>query len=80
LAAAFFASAYLTYISARRIRISEELAAEREVDLARHLEGETAKDTVVFGSEIGAADDYMMYQALILLKGASVLSAGSNQK
>jgi len=53
---------------------------KREVDLARHLEGETAKDTVVFGSEIGAADDYMMYQALILLKGASVLSAGSNQK
>ena len=34
LAAAFFATAYLTYISARRIRISEELAAEREVDLA----------------------------------------------
>jgi len=34
LAAAFFATAYVTYISARRIRISEELAAEREVDLA----------------------------------------------
>ena len=34
LAAAFFATAYLTYISARRIRLSEELAAEREVDLA----------------------------------------------
>lgn len=34
LSAAFFATAYLTYISARRIRISEELAAEREVDLA----------------------------------------------
>ena len=34
LAAAFFASSYLTYISARRIRISEALAAEREVDLA----------------------------------------------
>ncbi len=34
LAAAFFATAYLTYISARRIRVSEELAAEREVDLA----------------------------------------------
>lgn len=34
LAAAFFATAYLTYTSARRIRISEELAAEREVDLA----------------------------------------------
>jgi two-component system sensor histidine kinase PilS (NtrC family) len=34
LAAAFFATAYLTYTSARRIRVSEELAAEREVDLA----------------------------------------------
>jgi two-component system sensor histidine kinase PilS (NtrC family) len=34
LAAAFFATAYLTYISARRIRFSEELVAEREVDLA----------------------------------------------
>ena len=34
LSAAFFASAYLIYISARRIRFSEELAAEREVDLA----------------------------------------------
>ncbi len=34
LAAAFFATSYLTYISARRIRASEELAAEREVDLA----------------------------------------------
>jgi two-component system sensor histidine kinase PilS (NtrC family) len=34
LSAAFFATAYLTYNSARRIRVSEELAAEREVDLA----------------------------------------------
>ena len=34
LAAAFFATAYLAYVSARRIRESEELAAEREVDLA----------------------------------------------
>ena len=34
LAAAFFATAYLTYRSAQRIRASEELAAEREVDLA----------------------------------------------
>lgn len=53
---------------------------KREVDLARHLESETSKDAVVFGSEISAADDYMMYQALILLKGASVLSTNSNQK
>ena len=53
---------------------------KREVDLARHLESETTKDAVVFGSEISAADDYMMYQALILLKGASVLSTNSNQK
>ena len=53
---------------------------KREVDLARHLESETTKDAVVFGSEISAADDYMMYQALILLKGASVLSTSSNQK
>lgn len=34
LAAAFFATSYLTYISAQRIRASEALAAEREVDLA----------------------------------------------
>jgi len=53
---------------------------KREVDLARHLESEADKDAVVFGSEVSATDDYMMYQALILLKGASVLSAGSKQK
>jgi two-component system sensor histidine kinase PilS (NtrC family) len=34
LAAAFFATSYVTYISAQRIRASEALAAEREVDLA----------------------------------------------
>jgi two-component system sensor histidine kinase PilS (NtrC family) len=34
LAAAFFATSYLTYLSAQRIRASEALAAEREVDLA----------------------------------------------
>ena len=34
LAAGFLAAAYLTYMSARRIRTSEALAAEREVDLA----------------------------------------------
>ncbi|NIM28567.1 MAG: PAS domain-containing protein [Gammaproteobacteria bacterium] len=34
LAAAFFATAYVTYMSAQRIRASEALAAERGVDLA----------------------------------------------
>ena len=34
LGAAFFATAYIAYISARRIRTSEALAARREVDLA----------------------------------------------
>ena len=53
---------------------------QREVDLDRHLEREADKDTVVFGSEVSAADDYMMYQALILLKGASVLSLNANKK
>ena len=47
---------------------------KREADLARHLNGEPEKGTLVFGSEISAADDYMMYQAMILLKGADVLS------
>jgi len=48
---------------------------KREADLDRHLDNEIAKDAEVFGSEVSAADDYMMYQALILLKGAEVLSA-----
>ena len=34
LGAAFFATSYITFVSARRIRASEALAAEREVDLA----------------------------------------------
>ena len=52
----------------------------READLDRHLEREADKNTVAFDSEVSAADDYMMYQALILLKGASVLSLKGNQK
>ena len=48
---------------------------KREADLDRHLISETGKSNVNFGSEVSAADDYMMYQALILLKGASILSA-----
>ena len=52
---------------------------KREVDLERHLVGETSADTMSFGSEVSAADDYMMYQALILLKAASILSSTSDQ-
>ena len=47
---------------------------KRESDLERHLDSEPDKDSVNFYSEVSAADDYAMYQALILLKGASVLS------
>ncbi len=47
---------------------------KRESDLERHLDGEPDKDSVNFSSEVSAADDYAMYQALILLKGAGVLS------
>ena len=52
---------------------------KREVDLERHLAGETAAEARVFGSEVSAADDYMMYQALIVLKAASLLSSTSDQ-
>ena len=52
---------------------------KREVDLERHLAGETAAEARVFGSEVSAADDYMMYQALIVLKAASILSSTSDQ-
>lgn len=48
---------------------------KREADLDRHLDNETEKGEDLFASEVSAADDYMMYQALILLKGADVLSA-----
>lgn len=46
---------------------------KREVDLDGHLTGESTENPMVFGSEVSAADDYMMYQALILLKAASIL-------
>jgi carboxyl-terminal processing protease len=47
---------------------------KREADLERHLEGASGKGPVDSSSEVAAADDYAMYQALILLKGARVLS------
>jgi len=51
---------------------------KREADLDRHLSGEPKQRSAVFGSEVSAADDYMMYQALILLKGANVLPAADS--
>lgn len=53
---------------------------KREADLERHLENDSDQGSVVFGSEVSAADDYAMYQALILLKGASVLSGQQAQQ
>jgi carboxyl-terminal processing protease len=60
--------------------IENDNKRKREADLARHLDGEPENGSVVFGSEVSAADDYMMYQALILLKGASILSPNSNYR
>lgn len=66
-------------ISAVQI-IEDEQQRKREVDLDRHLNGESELHPVVFGSEVSAADDYMLYQALILLKGAAILSPTSKQR
>ena len=52
---------------------------KREADLDGHLAGETPRNLAVFGSEVSAADDYMMYQALMLLKAASILSSNIEQ-
>ena len=52
---------------------------KREVDLEGHLAGESARSSVDFGSEVSAADDYMMYQALMMLKAASLLSSSTAQ-
>lgn len=49
--------------------------SKREADLDGHLVNETPKNIAIFGSEVSAADDYMMYQALMLLKAASILSS-----
>ncbi len=60
--------------------IENENKSKREADLDRHLDGEPENGSVVFGSEVSAADDYMMYQALILLKGSSILSTTGTQR
>jgi carboxyl-terminal processing protease len=63
------------------IRIIEnEDERKREADLDRHLTGEPDNGPVIFSSDVSADDDYMMYQALILLKGASILSSGDSKR
>jgi carboxyl-terminal processing protease len=52
----------------------------READLDRHLNSEPEKVPAVFDSEVSASDDYMMYQALIMLKGANLLITSGNQR
>jgi carboxyl-terminal processing protease len=54
--------------------IENDEAQQREADLDRHLDGDVKNDSGVFVSDVSADEDYMMYQALILLKGASILS------
>jgi hypothetical protein len=50
---------------------------QREIDLEGHLAGESGRDSADFRSEVSAADDYLMYQALIMLKAASLLSSNT---
>ena len=52
---------------------------KREIDIEGHLAGESASSSIGFGSEVSAADDYMMYQALMMLKAASLLSSNTTQ-
>ena len=59
--------------------VENDHKSKREADLDGHLVGETQKNTAVFESEVNATDDYMMYQALMLLKAASILSSNINQ-
>lgn len=54
--------------------IEDEHHGRRESDLDGHLSADPENGSVSFGSEVSATDDFMMYQALVLLKGASVLS------
>jgi carboxyl-terminal processing protease len=60
--------------------LEEDGAYNREADLERHLVKEPGNGTVIFSSEVSAADDYMMYQALLLLKAASILPTGTKAR
>jgi carboxyl-terminal processing protease len=59
--------------------IEDDNEDQREADLDRHLNGEPGNGSGISSSEVSAADDYMLYQALILLKGASILSSAVQQ-
>lgn len=52
---------------------------KREADLTGHLDSEPGNGDAVFDSQVSASDDYPMYQALILLKGANILTTGANR-
>ncbi|MCW8925088.1 MAG: S41 family peptidase [Xanthomonadales bacterium] len=54
--------------------IEAQDSPRRKADLDRHLDGESNPDSEAFESAVSPFDDYAMYQALILLKGAAALS------
>lgn len=59
--------------------VEERDPHEREADLDGHLESEPETNAGSFSSEVSAADDYALYQALILLKGARLLTTASSE-
>jgi carboxyl-terminal processing protease len=60
--------------------VTEDNTHKREADLERHLVSEPGTGKDGFGSEVSAEDDYMMYQALLLLKAANILPAGTQHQ
>ena len=48
---------------------------KREADLDGHLANESGGSAEVFDSEVGINDDYVMHQALIMLKASNILSS-----
>ena len=54
--------------------IENDDKSKREADLDGHLTNESTSIPAVFDSEVGIDDDYMMHQALVMLKAANVLS------
>lgn len=53
---------------------SDKNPSKREVDLDHHLAVESENIAASFHSEVTAQDDYAMYQALIILKSAGLLT------
>jgi carboxyl-terminal processing protease len=54
--------------------VEEENTSRRESDLERHLESGAGEHHGPFTPEVSPVEDYAMYQALVLLKGAGLLS------